>query len=100
MNQEHIIILLCALLLMFGIGTFGYLMWKCNQEHFGGVCQGVGIKTNPDRDKLRQMYQEGKLTENTALKTPSNWQGMSWDNFLDKQDKEPMNKCNNGKQCC
>ena len=67
MNQEHIIILWCALLLIFGIGTFGYIMWKCSREHFCGACQGVGIKTHPDRAKLRQMYQEGKLTENTAF---------------------------------
>jgi len=88
MNQEHIIIVVCALLLLSSLGTMGYFIWKCNKEHFCGACQGVGIKTHPNRAKLRQLYQEGKLTENTALKAPSNWQGMPWDHFLDKQDNE------------
>lgn len=100
MNQEHIIILVCTLLLLIGLGTMGYFIWKCNSEHFCGACQGIGIKTHPDREKLRKMYQEGKLTENTALKDHSNWKQWSWDSFLDEQGKQPMNKCKNGKQCC
>ena len=100
MDQEHVIILVCTIILLLGLGIGGYLIWKCNSENFCGACQGMGMKTNPDRAKLRKMYQEGKLTENTGFKSPSNWQSMPWDNFLDKEGKKPVKTCDNGKRCC
>ena len=38
-----------------------------------GTCQGMGVKTFPDRDLIKQLYREGKLTENTPRQHRVTW---------------------------
>lgn len=55
---------------------------KQQKEKYCGACQGVGNKVYPDKELIRKLYKDGKLTENTPLYKGPEWAHMSWDDFL------------------
>ena len=77
----------CVLLLLmslFAVGVLAFLLVRCknNKDHFCGTCQGIGNKVCTDRALLKKLYNNGTLTESTALKREGKWDQFSWDEYL------------------
>lgn len=77
----------CVLLLLmslFAVGVLAFLLVRCknNKDHFCGTCQGIGNKVCTDRALLKKLYNNGTLTESTALKREGKWAQFSWDEYL------------------
>ena len=84
MNVAMIIYVVVSLV---AIGVLVYFYTRCKKgENFCGACHGIGIKSYPDRPLVRRLYDEGKLTEFTPRHKDEEWQGLPWDNYLQKAD--------------
>lgn len=66
----NIILVISLMILLYFTINFSYMLGNCKatnqkKENFCGACQGIGIKTCPNKQELRKLYNECKLTENT-----------------------------------
>lgn len=89
---------LYVLLSLVAIGVLAYFLYECkNKEKFCGACQGMDGMTFPNRQLIRKLYNEGKLTEYSPMVPNKHWHQNSWDCFLAGQamgdGTPPKNSC-------
>lgn len=89
---------LYVLLSLVAIAVLAYFLYDCkNKEKFCGACQGMDGMTYPDRELIRKLYNEGKLTEYSPMNQHPKWKKNSWDCFLAGQamgdGTPPANRC-------
>lgn len=84
--------IICVVLTLAVIGTLIALLAR-SSDNFCGTCQGLDSKVCPNKQLLRKLYEEGKLTEFTDLKKGDKWGSFgAWDQFHTYPDS-PVPNC-------
>ena len=76
MSTKIIFLSSVAIISIILAGVFFGMYLHCNssnKDNFCGTCQGMDIKTCPDKPLLHQLYDDGKLTESSDLKRSKEW---------------------------
>lgn len=63
----------CITLTLVVIGVIIWLAVRQNKDNFCGACQNIGLQVDTNRKLLHQMYNSGKLTENSELERGDQW---------------------------